>query len=231
MNGRNLFLKIMLVIIAILLVILIVFFAISIINNKNIIQQNNNNFESNLKHNEEKTQENVLKQDNFNNIGFTNSKCINTNNTYTIKETYNGISLELSNNGNVYVSFFLNEEDIKSFGYDKIKLNSEKKEITGFSSKVIDIYLGTVIGQVVDYPIMLFLTEDGKVEYVNSKDVLENSNLVCKGTIPELNSIVRINSVYSTFGYSQIAIKDDGTYLDIQQILSKNNIKYGSKFN
>jgi len=100
-----------------------------------------------------------------------------------------GLKISIKN-GKAYLSNDINSKDYK-FMFSEIYNESIKdKEITGFSSKVKDVYFA-YMGNGDMPPFILFLMDDGSVEYINSRIMLIKKEFTSAGKIDELSNIVK----------------------------------------
>lgn len=100
-----------------------------------------------------------------------------------------GLKISIKN-GKAYLSNDINSKDYK-FMFSEIYNESIKdKEITGFSSKVKDVYFA-YMGNGDMPPFILFLMDDGSVEYINSRIMLIKKEFKSSGKIDELSNIVK----------------------------------------
>ena len=131
-----------------------------------------------------------------------------------------GITIEIEE-GKVYVS-----TDAKNSQYQTLFPNIaevKKQEITGFSAKPKSFEYA-VFGQDINPPVILFLLEDGTLEYVKSLEMLQNATYGSKGKIGELTNIVDFAyvSVHENAGggfKSTVAIDKEGFYYDLHELI------------
>lgn len=129
------------------------------------------------------------------------------------------------------------KEKVKSYSITDSTINrieNKKEEITGFNGKVKKVYFYQV-GQAVmpDSLAILFLMEDGKIEYISYVDALQTTNLSSRGEIVGLYNITEIYSasarewVDETGGpgwESCIAKDSNNNYYSLEIAFEKNNI-------
>lgn len=129
------------------------------------------------------------------------------------------------------------KEKVKSYLITDSTINrieNKKEEITGFNGKVKKVYFSQV-GQAVmpDSSAILFLMEDGKIEYISYVDALQTTNLSSRGEIVGLYNITEIYSasarewVDETGGpgwESCIAKDSNNNYYSLEIAFEKNNI-------
>lgn len=123
----------------------------------------------------------------------------------------NGLYVKIDDNGNVYL--YVTSKD-SLYNSSKMELSKEY-QVTGFSGKVVDVFLGYEGQGGVDYPLILFLMEDGSVEYLNAKQAVENLDFKSNGKLNYLSNIVRFEEAsigtLSGGGYvGVVAIDSDG---------------------
>jgi hypothetical protein len=151
----------------------------------------------------------------------TNKKKFETDLTYeVIKKSVLGCNIKLDNSGKVYLN--IDRDAKENFPKTTAPVNTNL-EITGFSKKVVDVFIGEY-GNGYSYPVILFLMADGTVEYLNSKYAFENNVFVSEGKISGVENIVRIEQAgaYNGGGISTvIAIDKDGYYYDVASKVSK----------
>ena len=131
-----------------------------------------------------------------------------------------GVIIEVKN-GKAYVSTDTTNEFFEDLFGNVQEVSNQ--EITGFSANVVDaIYCK--FGQSASAPIIVFLMDDGTVEYVDSLQMLKNKNYKSAGKITELKDITNFAYVDVTeregSGYiSIVAIDQDGYAYDLCEIL------------
>ena len=117
------------------------------------------------------------------------------------------------------------------------RTENEKEEITGFNGKVKKVYYYQV-GQGIstDAFAILFLMEDGKIEYISLYDAIQTNNLSSRGEIDGLNNITEIYSadlcewVDENGGPSSatcVAKDYNDNYYSLEIAFEKNNIDLG----
>lgn len=164
-------------------------------------------------------------------VPFDASKCKNPVESDTVYTAYpsnsTGIYAECIN-GEVYMyksfdSTFTEDMFINMIGNINMPEYGSKKKVEGFDKDVVDIYISMGgIGNC--YPIVLFLMEDGTVEYMKSGECISSGNLKTAGKVEGLSNIVRLVKI-SRHGngpgsWSVAAITADGDFYDIMNILS-----------
>lgn len=129
-----------------------------------------------------------------------------------------------------------NKEKIKSYSITDSTINrveNKKEEITGFNGKVKKVYFYQV-GQAImpDSLAILFLMEDGKIEYISYVDALQTNDLRSRG---EIAGIYNISDIYSASarewvdktggpGWESCIAKDSSNYYSLEIAFEKNNI-------
>ncbi len=155
---------------------------------------------------------------------------------YEIIRTLNieNVTLQLVFNENKDVVVQVYEGDEKqALDSDDSYVKGMKREIgkpeiiKGFSCGVDEIELGT-IGQDINGSVILFLMENGTVEYIGLRDLMQTDNLSSRGKMPELKNIVRLESVdasSSEAGWATtVAIDTNGDFYDIGNIIYEHRI-------
>lgn len=198
---------------------------------------------------------NTTNSDNSNNTDATSSKnktleeanvTNNVNKTGLIGETTYEIGNSATNHldgfdviledSKVYFKL-TNKEKIKSYSITDSTINrveNKKEEITGFNGKVKKVYFYEV-GQAVmpDSLAILFLMEDGKIEYISYVDALQTNDLRSRGEIAGLYNISDIYSASASEwvdktggpGWESCIAKDSGNnYYSLEIAFEKNNI-------
>lgn len=140
-------------------------------------------------------------------------------------------------NSKVYFQL-TDKEKIKNYSIIDSNINrveDKKEEITGFNGKVKKVYFYQV-GQAVtpDSLAILFLMENGKIEYISYVDALQTTNLSSRG---EIAGIYNISEIYSASacewvdktggpGWESCIAKDsNNNYYSLEIAFEKNNIK------
>ncbi len=131
-----------------------------------------------------------------------------------------GITIEIEE-GKVYLS-----TDATNTQYQTLFPNItevKKQEITGFTAKPKSFQYA-VFGQNINPPVILFLMEDGTLEYVKSLEMLQSATYGSKGKIGELANIVDFDyvSVHENAGgsfISTVAIDKEGFYYDLHELI------------
>lgn len=99
-----------------------------------------------------------------------------------------GLKIEIKE-GKPFLTTDIEDEQYK-FYFSEVKEQVKNKEITGFKSKVNDVYYA-YMGNGDPAPMILFLMEDGTVEFVDSLKMLTNEKYESQGKIKELSNIVK----------------------------------------
>ena len=169
-------------------------------------------------------------------VPFNASKCKNPrpNNAKYFINTPNcrGICVEcIDGEAYMFKQFFgdFSEEDFKN-RYGDINLPDcfEKKKVEGFDKKVVDTFISIASIDETLYPMILFLMEDGTVEYMKSGKCISTGNLKTAGKVKGVSDVVRIvgGSVATDYGggYTVMAITSSGEFYDILNIFGYNDI-------
>ncbi len=137
-----------------------------------------------------------------------------------------GLDVKVSD-GRVFFSTDI-EDDSYKLSFSDLDLEEIKdKEITGFDVPVEKVHLA-YMGNGDMAPILLFLMKDGSVEYLESRDMLENENYKSSGKLGNLSDIVKFTNVTitdldengETLGgaIGVVAIDKDGISYDIANV-------------
>ena len=135
---------------------------------------------------------------------------------------YMGIEVTIEN-GKAYLIIDGTNENAQALTDGEQVTSVKDKEITGFSAKPVSVY-GGEFGQDIVGLTMLFLMDDGTVEYIQVADMLTDESYVSQGTIEGLTNAKQfaILSVGDTEGggyITTIAIDKDGYYYDLSQMI------------
>ncbi len=155
----------------------------------------------NLKHAEEimnlnskisELEEKLEKQSNKNVI-FDSSKMKSDSTSVIYKENNknlgsSGLEIEIKD-GKPYLSTDIENEQYK-FLFSEVTEPINNQEITGFKLDVKEVYYA-FLGNGDMRPVILFLMEDGTVEFANSSKMLQNKKYQTQGKIEELSNIVK----------------------------------------
>ncbi|MBR1540957.1 MAG: hypothetical protein IJ629_07475 [Clostridia bacterium] len=193
--------------------------------------------EENVEENRENTTDKVLEEanitDNIDKTGLVGET------TYTIERVatnhLDGFNVIIEDS-KVYFEL-VDKEKVESYAITDFTINrieNEKEEITGFNGKVKNVYFYQV-GQAVmpDSLAILFLMENGKVEYISYVDALQTTNLSSRGEIEGLNNITEIYSASAREwidetggpGWGSCIAKDsNNNYYSLEIAFEKNNI-------
>lgn len=131
-----------------------------------------------------------------------------------------GVSIEIED-GEAYLSTDSENEMLLAFLPNE-KKDIEHQKITGFRSSIQEVYYG-YFGNGDMMPTLFFLMEDGTVEYINAKEMIENKKYQSSGRVKDLKNIVAFADVSVTdeigAGYrTVVAIDEDGYSYDINQL-------------
>ena len=129
------------------------------------------------------------------------------------------------------------KEKIKSYSITNSTINrveNKREEITGFNGKVKKVYFYQVGQDIMPNSLaILFLMEDGKIEYISYVDALQTKNLKSRGKI---SGLYNISDIYSASarewvdktggpGWESCLAKDsDNNYYSLEIAFDKNNI-------
>ena len=113
---------------------------------------------------------------------------------YEVNDIVTDIGLDINiKDGKPYLTTDINNEKFV-FMFPLLIESVESKELTGFYGKVEEVYQA-YIGNGDPKPVLLFLMNDGSVEYIKSSTILENGVFESEGKIIELSDIVKFQSV------------------------------------
>lgn len=129
------------------------------------------------------------------------------------------------------------KEKIKSYSITNSTINrveNKKEEITGFNGKVKKVYFYQVGQDIMPNSLaILFLMEDGKIEYISYVDALQTKSLKSRG---EISGLYNISDIYSASarewvdktggpGWESCLAKDsNNNYYSLEIAFDKNNI-------
>lgn len=135
-----------------------------------------------------------------------------------------GLNIEIKN-GHAYLSTDI-EDEIYKFLFSEKSEPIKDKEITGFNSKILDVYFG-FMGNGDMAPIILFLMEDGNVEFVDSNKMIKMDRYESFGKVEEISNILKFEQLNATDvneagellgGFiTVVAIDKDGYSYDLSQ--------------
>ena len=98
--------------------------------------------------------------------------------------------------------------------------NYDTREVT-LNGKVKSVVC-TSFGQTGDYCTVLFLLEDGTVEYIPLRKAVMNNNFNSCGKISNVSGVSYITgNVSYANGHAIIGLKDDGTFYNLSELLMK----------
>lgn len=145
----------------------------------------------------------------------------NTENFFLYRDFF-GIDITIFKNGKVE---FSTEYDNSQFvKYEIVEKESDVKikkhfasEITGFDKKVIDVEIGCY-GQTLPFVYVVFLMEDGTLEYATIENLVKNSAV--EGRVENVNNIQRLQRC-ATWGTAVMALDSNNNLYDIGYILHK----------
>ena len=131
-----------------------------------------------------------------------------------------GINIKIEN-GEAYVSTDDSKDWYKDLFEDIDEI--EDKKIEGFETKIDEVKV-MIYGQDLARPIILFMMEDGSVEYVKSETMLKDEKYESEGKIEDLENIVDIAYASVTednaSGYiTTVAIDQDGYAYDLTELI------------
>lgn len=99
-----------------------------------------------------------------------------------------GLEIEIKD-GKPFLTTDIENKQYK-FLFSEVKEQVKNKEITGFKSKVKECYYA-YMGNGDMAPYILFIMEDGSVEYINSNKMLKLEKYESQGKVKEVSNIVK----------------------------------------
>lgn len=175
--------------------------------------------EEEKKETENKVEENNT-ESNYVSLEVKDEKCINSDSmVYSIRSGSIG-DFQINNDNSVTLTI----SGLDKWGGLNYS-NYETFTINNFSKKIIDVISGG-IGQDVAESTVIFLMEDGSLEYLPLYCSLRNSNVKSYGSLSGVEGIVKLYSA-GAFpknsplggGFTILAQKSDATYYDLRSIL------------
>jgi len=166
-----------------------------------------------------------------------NGKCLNAkeNLSYYVSRSadFQGVTAYVGELGKS-ISLNVNWDSIKkaygSSSLDEVTITGYKEySITNFSKKIVNVYIDGM-GQAIGQEVLLFLMEDGTVEYMPLHDSLVKQEFKSYGQIKSVSNIVDVvgGSAHSSIDggpgpgwYTIFAINNEGNYYDIGAILQE----------
>ncbi len=157
--------------------------------------------------------------------------------TKTVEVEDVDVSLSLNSNKEVEVVVYdsdpekgVNSDDslVKGMKRKIADDENDKEIIKGFSGKVDEIFVAEM-GQDITGTVILFLMEDGTVEYIGLRDLMQTSNLSSRGKVEGLKNIIKLENVDAMQNVDEtggpgwkttVAIDDTGAFYDISNIFN-----------
>lgn len=145
-------------------------------------------------------------------------------------DSIEGITVILEKDGKAMVSVMPDNEIYQSL-YSDTKAEVQNEELTGFDGKIASVYFA-YFGNGIEPAKILFLMEDGTVEYINSENMIKGKDkkYVSEGKIKDLSNIVRFERVAIGFenengereggSLTTVAIDKDGYGYDLEQLIN-----------
>lgn len=168
---------------------------------------------------------------NKNDVQFDSNK-MKSDNTYVEYDLYeydmgnSGLNIEIKE-GKPYLSIDIEDEQYK-FLFKNIENPIKNKELTGFKTDVKEVFYA-YMGNGDPAPLILFLMDDGSVEYIDSWKIIENKEFESQGKVEELSNIVKFveldASCFNENGEREggfitaAAIDGEGYSFDLSQII------------
>ena len=192
------------------------------------VLENNTNTNNGTSNNEGSGNQNTTTTTTNPQYQFDISKCSNCDSEYTYELTVNGSFAEAtlkSDNKTVWVN--IDYDTISDGGHNKVNNKGQKGYTLTFNKKVVDIVYATY-GIDLSYETILFLMEDGTVEFLPIDDAAIKGQIKSYGQVENITNIVKFYPNISAGrtngvgGYvTTLAQSSDGTIYDIMTILSK----------
>ncbi|MBR1884582.1 MAG: hypothetical protein IJ809_06645 [Clostridia bacterium] len=142
-------------------------------------------------------------------------KCQNSENTYNLMVEVFPVRILLDSTGKVTANYNQPADNVLNVNLPF----GENVEITGFTKNVVGICAAGT-GNGINCPLVLFLMEDGTVEYMKTRECFEKGTLETAGKVSGLENIVRLETALS-MGYKTIvAVNKEGQYYDVSKMVS-----------
>ena len=171
-------------------------------------------------------------QENNNVIAFDSSKCLNNeaNYDYLLNAEFNHWGIEAIDTSNTKMRLRFHWDSVKeeffelnstNTGYDNVDINLTKR-VSDVEIALIENGAGSEV--------IIFLMEDGTVEYIPLRKAFLTNNINFFGILPGVDNIVKIYTAVATTKSvgshdTILAQKSDGTFYDLAPII-KNTGRY-----
>lgn len=145
-------------------------------------------------------------------------------------DSIEGITVILEDDGKATVTVMPDNEVYKIL-YPDTETDIQNEELTGFGGKIASVYFAN-FGDDLEPCKILFLMEDGSVEYIDSEKMIKSKDpkYVSEGRIEELSNIVRFENVAVAFEdengereggtLTVVAVDKDGYSYDLDQLIN-----------
>lgn len=150
-------------------------------------------------------------------------------------DSIEGITIILEDDGKATVTVIPDNEVYKML-YPDTEVDIQNQELTGFDGKIASVYFANFGDDIAPCKI-LFLMEDGSVEYIDSEKMIKSKDqkYVSEGRIEELSNIVRFENVAVAFEdengereggtLTVVAVDKDGYSYDLGQLINNREEK------
>ena len=179
--------------------------------------------EKEVEEKDENKKEEDHSQSNYISLEVKDENCINSRDMDYTLTSNRGVSVSLNDDNTVNLNITKNA--YLSLTNNEVADN-QTFTISNFSKRVIDVFDGT-IGQDIYGETLIFLMEDGSIEYLPVRYALYRGTVQSYGKLDNVEGIVKLYSVFARGkgdvtggGMSILAQKLDGTYYDLASILS-----------
>lgn len=230
MEKHNSIVLIILYILVITVSVLAIYLGITLSNSKKEVDELSNQLTS--KGNNITTDKNEVVSNNENNN--TNNNVTENNNTNTLEKEFSNAVLDLEkclnateDRGYKIKSVALeNNSSFCEYSSTKaiVKMNQGKENtVTNIDKKIVDVVF-TGYGQDISHTVLLFLLEDGSVNYLTYADMYRDNNFASKKLI-DVKNVVRIvegESYSKSIGIGQMSpflVNNKGEFYDVSALI------------
>lgn len=150
-------------------------------------------------------------------------------------DSIEGITIILEDDGKATVTVMPDNEVYKML-YPDTEVDIQNQELTGFDGKIASVYFAN-FGDDIEPCKILFLMEDGSVEYIDSEKMIKSKDqkYVSEGKIEGLENIVHFENVAVAFEdengereggtLTVVAVDKDGYSYDLDQLINNREEK------
>lgn len=110
----------------------------------------------------------------------------------------------------------ISEQMAKNYYDYKVKVNFQNK-VEGLNQRIVDVIFAGY-GQDITHSVLLFLLEDGTVNYLTFEDMVINNNFTTK-KFDDVTGIVKIAKGITERRMAPLLIKADGSFYDAGELL------------